>query len=263
MSHRSCQPAARISGVAIAVAVVSFTGCSKHQMVQGECRAVHGADVCTWGETSGATLVAFGATVPVSVVENAPADVPMAWPPVANAAIPLPQAVASATGFDLLTVFWEPHGHPPGPYLAPHFDFHFYSVPAADLTAIDCADTTKPAQLAAGYELPDENIPPIGDLIGLCVPQMGMHALLGTELASTEPFEKTMVLGYYRGSPIFVEPMLTSAVLQERRSFTLDVPDVPGQPADVRYPTTFRADYDSTAQAYRFVFSGFTPAVGS
>lgn len=253
----------RPGAAAIVALALSVTACAKaprSEIVQGECKPVHGADVCTWGEVTGGTVVAFGASVPLGAIENAPADREMAFPPAADAIVALPETVANATGFHSLTVFWEPHGHPPGPYLTPHFDFHFYHITPAELSAIDCADSTKPAQLAAGYELPDVTIEGLGNLVGLCVPQMGMHSLLASELTSEQPFAKTMVLGYYGGRPIFVEPMLTSATLLERRSFTLDLPDVPGRAPAGRYPTTFRADYDSVAQAYRFVFSDLAGA---
>jgi hypothetical protein len=240
--------------------LIALAACNRQETVQGECRSVNGGDVCVWGEMSGNTLVAFGATVPVQSVENAPAEEPMVWPPVPVATLALPDAVMSASGFENLTMYWEPHGHPPGPYLTPHFDFHFYAIPSADIDAIDCGDSTKPSQLPVAYELPDVSIPEIGNLIGLCVPKMGMHALPGAELNAATLFEKTMIVGYYHGQPIFVEPMITSATLLERRSFALDIPDVPGRPANVRYPTRFQADYDSTTQAYRFVFSDLTGA---
>lgn len=247
---------------AVGMLLIGLAACNRRQVVQGECRPINGADVCTWGETTGGAVVAFGATVPVASAENAPADAPMAWPPASAAMIPLPEAVSAATGFKVLTLYWEPHGHPPGPYLVPHFDFHFYAYSADEVNAIDCADSTKPAQLPAAYELPDVDIPGVGMLRGLCVPTMGMHSLPAAELHGTTPFQKTMIAGYYHGQPIFVEPMITRATLLERRSFSLDVPEVPGRPANVRYPTTFRADYDSTAQAYKFVFSGL-PAAGT
>ncbi len=250
------------AGAGLAVIVTGIVACGQPvpevvqpEVVQGECRPVHGADVCVWGEVSADTVVAFGATVPVGAVENVPAEALMAWPPVLNAAIPLPDVVKTTTGFDNLTIFWEAHGHPPGPYLVPHFDFHFYHIPAADVAAIDCADLTKPDQLAAGYELPDVEIPEIGNLIGLCVPEMGMHALPATEMRASTAFQKTMVVGYYQGRPIFIEPMITRETLLERRSFPLDVPDVPGRTGDGRYPTTFQAEYDSTTQSYKFIFS--------
>lgn len=225
------------------------------EMVDGACSPVHGADVCTWGETTNGAVTAFGATVPISAIENAPPDAAMTFPPMAAATIALPASVAASTGFQTLTIFWEPHGHPPGPYLTPHFDFHFYSLSATEINAIDCSDSSKPAQAPAAYALPDVAIPGMGELVGLCIPMMGMHAVSAAELASEAVFEKTMVVGYYSGAPIFVEPMLTRATLMQRQGFTLEMPEVPGRPSTARYPMKFRADYDSTAQAYRFVFS--------
>ena len=245
---------------AVGMLVIGLAACNTHGVVQGECRPVNGADVCVWGETSGTALVAFGATVPIGSVQNAPADAPMVWPPVAAAVIPLPEAVSSATGFKVMTLYWEPHGHPPDPYFVPHFDFHFYTISADELSAIDCADSTKPVRPPVAYELPDVSVPQLGTLLGLCVPKMGMHAVRGAELHAATTFQKTMIVGYYRGRPIFLEPMITRATLLERRGFSMDIPEVPDRPTSERYPTTFRADYDSTAQMYKFVFSGLTAA---
>jgi hypothetical protein len=227
----------------------------QEQVVQGECRPVYGADVCAWDRMAGNDLVAFGITVPMQVVDSAPADAPMVWPPVAAATIPL-SATAKAAGFDNVTIFWEAHGHPPAPYLVPHFDFHFNTVTPADLAAIDCADSTKPAQLPEAYELVDVEIPGLGTLIGLCVPMMGMHGLASAELQAGTPFAQTMIVGYYGGRPIFVEPMITRGALLGRKNISVAVPQVPNGQPNVRYPASFVAEYDSTAHAYRFVFSG-------
>ncbi len=129
---------------------------------------------------------------------------------------------------------------------------------------MDCKDLSKPAVLPAGYQLPDVPLPPemagmmgVPALIGLCVPQMGMHAILATEIERKDAFSGSMVIGYYQGKPIFIEPMLTKAMLLEKRSFDLPMPEVPGMTGP--HPTRFRAEYDSTQQAYRFTLSGFTP----
>lgn len=252
----------RLEGALVVASVaaigLSMTRSPNTRVTQGECRTVNGAQVCVWAETADDTLTAFGATIPMQAVENAPNDAPMAWPPVADATIPLPDVVRTASGFDNMTVYWEPHGHPPGPYLAPHFDFHFNAISSADVAAIDCSDSAKPARLSSRYELPDVPIPNMGTLVGLCVPGMGMHALPSSELRSTKTFQKTMVLGYYHARPIFLEPMITRETLLKRRSFALDIPRVPGEPATVREPARFRAEYDRAGQSYRFVFSGLT-----
>jgi hypothetical protein len=240
---------------AVAATAVGMSVSPDRRVTQGECRNLNGAPVCVWAEMTGNTLTRFGVDFPVEVIENAPAEAPMVWPPVADATIPLPDAVRSAVGFDNLTIFWEPHGHPPGPFLTPHFDFHFNSATTAELAAIDCADQSKPSRLAPRYELPDVPVPQMGTLIGLCVPSMGMHAVPGPDLRASTAFGKTMVVGYYHARPIFVEPMIARATLLERRSFSLSVPSVPDLPAGVRAPSGFRAEYDRGAQSYRFAFT--------
>jgi len=236
-------------------------GCSgpapEPRTVQGDCAGLYGADICSWATLSGSgEILEFGATVPLAAIEAAPHDMEMAWPPAMGAAVRMPAEVTQAAGVDHLTVYWEAHGHPPGPYLTPHFDFHFYNVSTAVREAIDCADTTKPTSLPAGYALVDVEIPEVGMLPGLCVPSMGMHALLESELASGEMFSGTMVIGYNRGTPQFFEPMITREMLLKRQSFDLPMPTVAGLPEGVRYPQRFRAEYEAGTDSYRFTFSG-------
>ena len=230
--------------------------------VNGDCADVNTGQVCTWARTQGENVLEAGAVVPLASIANAPADAQMAWPPVAAAILALPAAVQQQTGLHEFTMYWEAHGHPPAPYMTPHFDFHFYTIAPGERTAIDCSDVSKPSELAAGYSLPDQDLPPemaqmigVSTLVGICVPQMGMHSLLSSELESATPFRGSMVLGYYATKPIFVEPMVTQAMLMEEKSFTLPIPAIPG--ATGNYPRSFRADYDSTQKSYRFVFSEF------
>ncbi len=244
-----------------ALTAVALAGCGnttpEPSTVEGECADVYGGNVCTWATLSGTnTVTEFGVTVPLASIERAPEDMEMVWPPVLAASLELPAAVTTAMGVDHLTVYWEPHGHPPGAYLTPHFDFHFYSISNGTREAIDCADQTKPADIPEGYRLVDVEIPGVGMLPGLCVPAMGMHALLASELEGDEIFDGTMVIGYYRGSPILFEPMIARDMLTRRQSFDLPMPDVAGLPEGVRYPRRFRAEYDAANDAYRFIFSG-------
>ncbi|MFN2316253.1 MAG: hypothetical protein ABR551_00110 [Gemmatimonadales bacterium] len=223
----------------------------------GECGDAFGGQICTWGTADAAgTILAYGVTVPMTVIEGAPADHEMAFPPVANAIVRMPAEVTAATGVDHFTFFWEPHGHPPGAYLTPHFDFHFYGISGAAREAIDCADPMKPETLAAGYALPDLEIPELGTLVGMCVPAMGMHSAPGDQLASDVLFDGTMIIGYYQQRPIFFEPMIAQQYLLRRESFDLAMPSVPGVPSGVRYPGQFRAEYDAASDSYRFTFTG-------
>jgi hypothetical protein len=248
-----------------AVAVAALAGCAGEAeetveaaslaLVEGQCGDVYGGDVCTWAELDGDRVVSFGANVPMTSIEGAPADAEMAWPPLDAGTLAFPSAVTAQWGTHNLKIYWEAHGHPPGPYLVPHFDFHMYTVDAATTDAIDCSDTSKPMSPPAGYALPDIDIPEIGFLAGLCVPAMGMHALLQSELESEDPFSGTMVIGYYEQDPIFYEPMITRDMLMERRTFTLDMPAVAGVGEGVTIPGHFEAQFDADNDAYRFVFS--------
>jgi hypothetical protein len=261
MSHR----VGTISAVLLALAVGACTGEAPLVEVKGVCADVFKAQVCTWAKTKGTNLVEAGAVVPLASIENAPADQPMVWPPASVAEIDMPEPVRQQGGLTQLTMYWEAGGHPPGAFMTPHFDFHFYTVAASERAAMDCKDLSKPASLPAAYGLPDIPLPPemarmmgVPALIGLCVPQMGMHAMLVTEIERKDAFTGSMVIGYYQGKPIFIEPMVSKAMLMEKKSFDLPIPDVPGLTG--AHPTKFHAEYDATQQAYRFTFSAFTSA---
>ena len=228
------------------------------QEIEGPCKAVYGGQICTWARVSGPAVLALGATVPMTAIENAPGEAPMLWPPLPAAVIPMPDQARASTGIDHLTVYWEPMGHPPGPFLTPHFDFHFYSVSDSARRAITCSETRKPDPAPPGYVLPDVEIPGIGMLPGLCVAGMGMHALTSSSMEATTPFTATMVLGYYDGKPIFFEPMVAQAALKERRSFSLTIPTLGDGTPGVKYPTHLEAVYGDSLPGYRFVFTGFS-----
>jgi hypothetical protein len=87
---------------------------------------------------------------------------------------------------------------------------------------------------------------------------MGMHSLPTAEMESKDAFRGSMVVGYYHGKAIFIEPMLSKTMLMEKKSFDLPVPSIPGLTA--AHPTKFHAEYDAAQQSYRFVFSAFVPA---
>jgi hypothetical protein len=247
------------SSFAVGTLVAVLAACAGEQVVQGECQRVFDGDLCTWGTMAGGDVIEFGATVPVAFVENAPAEGEMVFPPPFVAVVALPEEVQAATGFNHMGVNWELLGHPPETWLTPHFDFHFYTVTPDAVQAIDCGETSKPAELPSEYAMPDLEIPEMGvTLIGACVPTMGMHAARESELAQTDVFESSMIVGYYDEELIFLEPMIAKAKLMQEASFPMDVPAVPNAGANVKWPTSFQAVYDAESRSYRFVFSGFS-----
>jgi hypothetical protein len=205
----------------------------------------------------GETPVRLGAAIPLALIEAVPSDAEMVWPPEELAVVALPDEARAALGIDHLGINWEAHGHPPASFMTQHFDFHFYNLTESEVGAIDCSDESKPSKLPARYALPDIEVPGMGVLVGLCVPRMGMHAMLEDEVEESDPFEASMMLGYYGGEPIFFEPMISRDLLLGRSDFSLKVPAIEGLPEGVRYPSEFRAEYDAVERQYTMVFSGF------
>ena len=258
----------RSRAVPLALLALAASACAPKEVpvaeVQGDCGNVYTGQICTFAQTRGDSLLAVGAIVPVVFVDSAPAHTAMSWPPAAATKLKLPASVHASGGLTQLTVFWESMGHPPAFFSKPHFDFHFYLVPPGEEMTYDCKDLSKPAALASGYALPDMGLPPefaqltgVDTLVGLCVPTMGMHSVLAANLESTAEMRGDMVIGYYAGKPIFIEPMVTRAMLLEKKSFDLPIPEIPG--ATGNYPRRFRAEWDEATQSYRFTFSAFAP----
>jgi len=263
-----------LKAVIITLVVAGSFGCSKDgsnnetkevsiSENKGPCVDVHKSQVCTWAKTQGETLLEVGATVPIGSIENAPAETTMVWPPVPVATLDIPEVARQKSGITNLTMFWEPTGHPTGAFFTPHFDFHFNSISSAEINAIDCKDLTKPASLPAGYALPDFDLPPdaskmmgVSTMVGLCVPKMGMHAVPNEDVERKEPITASMVVGYSIGKPIFIEPMISKALLMKKESFDLPMPAVPGRTG--AQASKFHAEYDAQKQEYRLIFSGFS-----
>ena len=84
---------------------------------------------------------------------------------------------------------------------------------------------------------------------------MGGHALNPADLQ--KPFEAVLIMGYYQGNMIFVEPMVTRALLQARRDFSFDIPMPAEVGAQAWYPTRFDGRYDAASDTYQLTLSDF------
>lgn len=249
------QTALLMSAAMTVPALSSDTNLSWERDTQGECQEVFGGQVCTWSREHGDELVAFGATIPLATIENAPLEGEMVFPPIALARIALPESVQKSTGVNHLGVNWEVHGHPPAPFMTPHFDFHFYTVDTGAVDAIDCSDLTKPEVLPETYVLPDETLPDGTVLVGVCVPAMGMHSLAEPELTATSLFEASMVVGYYSGNLVFIEPMIARDRLMRHEDFTVALPQVDAHGMGESWPDGFSAHFDEPAGAWQLTFT--------
>jgi hypothetical protein len=239
-----------------AAAVVISAGSARaaEKAAEGSCGALFDTNVCTSYRMRAGKITELTLRVPVAMIEHAPANAPMAWPPRPDLKVPFAPVVQKQTGFTYASIYWEAHGHTPAAYTVPHFDFHFYFVPERQVEEITCKDTVKPRVLPTGYALPDVNVPQIGELVGLCIPDMGMHAAPDSDLNRKTPWKGSMMVGYYSGKPVFFEPMITTALLLQKHSFSLPIPRGIEPAPHVRYPREFRAVYVPGSNAYDFMF---------
>ncbi len=231
-------------------------------VVEGASKDAYGGRLVTWATLDAdGNVVEAGVTVPLATIEGAPTDA-AAGHEEATAVLDFPGVVQRTTFLNNAGIFWNPHGHePPERYGAPHWDFHFYAPSAAEIAAIDCSDATQPDPQAMpkGWLPP---VPPGTPPQAMCVPMMGYHALPATEFKAPGQlqdglFDKVMIAGYYGGRTIFLEPMVTKAVLMTRQSFDLPVPQPSALGTPTLYPATFQARYDDASRAYHLVFSDF------
>ena len=176
----------------------------------------------------------------------------------------------NGTPFEFIELDWNPQGHG-FPYAAPHFDFHFYTIPVAERDAIDPANPAYAAQ-AANFPAAERIRPGFvsshllmnGTPAEAAVPRMGLHwiALASPELPPTlAPFTATYIVGTWDGKVIFEEPMITRAFIMEQRTNGKGSTDfaVPAAPdAGRAQPTGYRVSWDAQAKEYRVALTGFT-----
>lgn len=255
----------RLCVLGLAVASV-MSGCAPtvlSRTLPGGKAAAYGVEVSTRATVSArgevqsvSVILPYAATVGASTMHDM-----IAHPPVL--AVPFPQPVKDQTFFDHFEMDWMPMGHEPARYGTPHFDFHFYGVDPAAVAAVDCRNPAQPdpAVVPVGWATP---VPPgLPDPTVMCVPQMGYHAIPLTEFSAPGEFhagvfDQVMITGFYGGQLTFIEPMVTQAALERKADFTLPVPQ-PIHARATRFPRSFKATYDVSADTSTLTFVDFTP----
>lgn len=157
---------------------------------------------------------------------------------------------AAGSGYDHIVVDWNPKGHiPPGVYDRPHFDFHFYLISPAQRDKI----TAKGEDLARAHKAPAPAFMPEGYVLpeGTEVPRMGAHAIdpAGPEF-NRQPFTKTFIYGFYDGSMVFLEPMVTQAFLESKPDVTEAIRLPKAYSLRAYYPTQYSVKYDEAKREY-------------
>jgi hypothetical protein len=176
------------------------------------------------------------------------------------------------TPYRFVEVDWNPQGHG-GPYVAPHFDFHFYRVPLETRNEIDLGHPefeTRAARLPAADEIPagyaSTHVLLGTSPAGMTVPRMGLHWVdtKSPELPpQNRPFTTTFIMGSWNGQVIFDEPMVTRDFILAQRSGPATAASIP-VPGAKRYapagfyPASYGIIWDERAREYRIALQGLT-----
>jgi hypothetical protein len=164
---------------------------------------------------------------------------------------------AAPAPYDHVTLDWNPAGHPPpGIYTVPHFDVHFFFVSEETRESIPGGPATM---------FPDEQyVPDSYAPDSVNTPDMGMHYVnLQAPEFNGQPFTHTLIYGAYRGDITFIEPMVTTEVLDESPNITAPVPQPEAYKQSGFYPTEYRIVHDEAADEYRVVLDDLTRRSGS
>jgi hypothetical protein len=231
----------RLAAVSL-VTIATLTACGS-DTEPSTSHELHGASVSV-GNGSAYVYVVDGAGGPASIgialTPSALQGLPSAdamWD------LPLPSG-ENVAPIDHVMLNWNAQGHPPDPYLVPHFDFHFYTItPAAQSAIIPGPDTVS---------VPPADVPP--DYVSgvVAVPDMGVHWIDTTSAElHGQPFDRTFIYGYYHGGLVFVEPMVSLSFLSSQPNATAPVkqPQAFAQPG--RYPTMYSVRYDAASNTIR------------
>lgn len=170
---------------------------------------------------------------------------------------------SEASAYRYVVLSWNPQGHAPaGTYDVPHFDFHFYTLSAAERQKI----TAVGEDLARVSRAPSPEFMPDGYVLEPTAPapREGRHWI---DSNSSEfqglPFTQTFIYGTYDGEIVFAEPMLTKAFLETKPTVreSISLPSAYTQTA--YYPTHYSVNYDSVQRTYTVSLDGLTLRSGS
>jgi hypothetical protein len=187
--------------------------------------------------------------------------------------LPMTLPAQAPAPYRFVLLDWNPLGHPPaGVSDVPHFDFHFFLVPRAEVEAItrdDPSFAAKADNLPTGAYLPPlyaVSKPPGATPALVAVPGMGVHwqDLLSPEYQrilgrpeAYRPFTKTYVYVSWDGRMTALEPMITREYLLRRQNETVQVRQPAKYPEAGWYPGAYRIEYDDRTSEYRIALVDF------
>lgn len=211
--------------------------------VEGKTGTLFGAKATSFAKTDNdGKVVSVGVVFPIAAFDSAPKTHAFQD----DLVLEMPDVAVKQTIIHHLRANWLASGHGPDPYGEPHWDFHFLRGTVDEVDAIDCrADKTMPTadKIPTGYGTPE-----------LCVTAMGYHSWPKAD-TNGGAFGASLIMGYWKGNIVFLEPMIAKAKLDKHESFDVAIakPQSAGG-ASTLYPTRMRATWDDAASTYTFEF---------
>ncbi len=211
--------------------------------VEGTSGKLFGAKATSFAKTNAeGKVVSVGVVFPIAAFDSAPSSHAFQD----DLVLEMPDVAKEQTMLHHLRANWLPLGHGPDPYGEAHWDFHFLRGSVDEIDAIDCrADKTMPTadKIPAGYGTPE-----------LCVTAMGYHSWPKADTGGGA-FGASLIMGYWKGNIVFLEPMIAKAKLDKHETFEVPIakPQSAGG-ATTSYPTRMRATWDEEAATYTFEF---------
>ena len=171
------------------------------------------------------------------------------------------------TPFTWVSVNYNPMGHPPPAppvWAVPHYDFHFYIMPADAVgqirpgpcsELIDCDDFKRAQTPVPARYMHADHID-----VGAAVPDMGNHLIDSQTpelVVAGREFTHTFIFGAYDGHVTFYEPMVTLAYFQSRPDLCVPIKQPQAWEHDGYYPTTYCIRYLADHERYTVSLEDF------
>ena len=242
----------RVQPVVLCLAALGFVAaCSDNTTAPGATHELDGPSVAVGAGTARVYVLEYGST-PTSIgIELSNGALTALPDSMAMWQLPLPSG-ASLPPWDHAMLNWNPQGHPPpGIYDVPHFDFHFYTIPADAQMAIPGGpdtETVAPQYVPQDYASEVES-----------VPAMGVHwaDTLAAEYHG-HPFDRTFIYGFFHKQMVFVEPMVTLAYLRSHPDASMTVKQPSAYQVSGRYPLAYGVRWDASRQTVRISLDSLT-----
>lgn len=228
---------------AVLAGLVLLMACSGSARRNGDQQAMGKGKAWAWVESdvSGNPL-----TIGVTMTEGALVGLTESYDAIE---LPMPDGFEISPYKDVV-VGWDPLGHNPAAYAAPHLDFMFFFIDSDELALIKQGPDSVPVE--SRFRPPDYNGV-------LAEPTVGVHwgDTLAPELRG-KPFGATFVYGFYHGKLTFVEPMAALSFFGNATSFSEAVKQPAAFQQGGYYPTRYAVKYDAKDRTYTVALEGLT-----